>query len=88
MTNTTDSIAKGKQKTNAELAADTKKALEKMKGGKQVKVSIPAILANQLTKNLFVCVNDVHIYIPVDGEEHSVPEAHAKVVKEMLKNLK
>ena len=84
--NTTGSIAK--PKSNAELANETKAALAKMKSGKEVKVSIPAALQPQLGPNLFLCVNNVALHVPVDGEDHSVPEPHAKQLKEYLKNLK
>lgn len=88
MSNTTESITKPKPKTSAELAEETQKVLAKMKTGKQVKVSIPTILQNQLGENLYVGVNGIAVHVPVDGEDHSIPEPHAIQVKEMLKNLK
>ena len=88
MPNTTETITKPKKKTSAELSAETKKALDKMKTGKHVKVSIPTILQKQLGALHFVQVNGVALNIPVDGEDHSVPEPHAIQVKQMLKNLK
>lgn len=84
--NTTASITK--PKSNAELAAETKAALAKMKGGKKVEVSIPTALQPQLGANLYVAVNGIHVYVPVDGEDHPIPEPHAIQVKQMLKNLK
>lgn len=84
--NTTETVKA--PKTNADLAAETKAALAKMKSGKKNMVSIPSILQAQLGANLFVQVNGVHVHVPVDGEEHPIPEPHAKQVKEMLKNLK
>jgi len=83
--NTTASVKKSK--TNAELAAETKKALDKFKNGKKVKVSIPTILKAQLGDTVYVAVNGVAVHVPVDGEEHPVPEPHAEQVKYMLKNL-
>lgn len=85
-TNTTASVSK--PKTNADLANETKEALKRFKGAKQVQVSIPSILQAQLGANQFIQVNGVHVNVPVDGEEHPIPEPHAKVLKEMLKNLK
>lgn len=87
-TNTTASINKPKQKTNAELAAETKKAQKAFGNAKKVKVSIPSVLAGQLGSTQFIGVNGVHVNVPVDGEDYEIPEPHAQVLKEMLKNLK
>lgn len=84
--NTTATVTKAK--TNADLANETKEALAKIEGSKTVKVSIPAILQPQLGAEQYVAINGVGIYVPVDGEDHSVPEPHALQLKEMLKNLK
>lgn len=85
--NTTASM-KGKGKTNAQLAEDTKKLQRNFKDAKKVKVSIPSVLEAQLGKNMFVGINGVSITIPVDGEEYEVPEPFAQHVKQTLKNLK
>lgn len=87
--NTTASIhAHNKQKTNAQLAAEVKVAKKKFEGEKTVKVSIPSALSGQLGSTQYVAVNGVHVNVPVDGEEYDIPETHANVLKEMLRNLK
>lgn len=85
-TNTTANLSK--PKSNADLANETKAALAKMKSGKEVKVSIPSILQAQLGANHYVAINGVGVHVPVDGEDHAVPEPHAKQLKAMLKDLK
>lgn len=87
LVNTTQSL-KAPFKTNAELAAETKRAVSKFKGEKTTKVSIPSVLQTKLGPNQFISVNGVSVTIPVDGEEHPIPATHAAHLKEYLKNLK
>jgi len=74
-------------KTSAELAEENKKALEYFKGAKKVKVSIPSALAKELGAVLYAAVNNVGVYVAVNGEDHEIPEPHAIQIKEMLKHL-
>lgn len=84
--NTTASIAT--TKTNAQLSKEIAEAKKRLEGEKLVKVSIPAVLQGQLGAVQYVAVNGVHVNVPVDGEEHAIPESLAKALKDMLKNLK
>jgi len=83
--NTTTSM---RQKTNAELANETKVALKRFENEKKVKVRIPAVLAERLGPVQYVSINGVSVNIPVDGEEHEVPESHAQLVNQMMNDLK
>lgn len=85
--NTTTSL-KGHNKTNAELAAETKKAVKAFSNEKTEKVSIPAVLQPKLGPLQFLSINGVSVNVPVDGEEYDIPKSHAKLLKEYLRNLK
>jgi len=84
--NTTASMRK--DKSNADLANEVKRAQAHFKGQKKVKVSIPSVLSAKLGNILFVGVNGVSINVPVDGEDHDVPEVFALHIKQILKDLK
>jgi len=84
--NTTQTMKR--DKSNSELANEVKRAQAQFKGQKKVKVAIPAVLANKLGAVLFVGINGVSINVPVDGEDHDVPEVFAKHIKQILKDLK
>lgn len=84
--NTTKSIG-STGKTSAELAEENKKALAFFKDAKKVKVSIPTALAKEIGAVLYAAVNNVGVYVAVNGEDHDVPEPHALQIKEMLKHL-
>lgn len=86
--NTSESLKKPAKKTNAQLNAEANILKEAFKNGKQVEVAIPKAFVPVLTDQLFVAVNGVHLYVPVDGNKHPVPEAHALVIEEMIRNLK
>lgn len=87
--NTTENIANpNKQKSNAQLAEEVKAAKKKFGKEKLVTVAIPSALQGQLGDTQFVSVNGVYVNVPVDGEDHAIPETLANVLKEMLKNLK
>lgn len=85
--NTTTSL-KGHNKTNAELTAETKKAIAKFKGEGTEKVSIPAVLQPKLGPIQFLSINGVSVNVPVDGDEYEIPKSHAKLLKEYIRNLK
>jgi hypothetical protein len=74
--------------TNAQLSLETKKISAKFKEEKKVKVSVPKAFQKQLGPSLFVGINGSSLYIPVDGEDHEVPESFAKHVKKYIKDLK
>lgn len=87
--NTTSSMKSiNKEKSNAQLTAEIKAAKEKLTKGKMVAVSIPSVLQNHFGSHAFVQVNGSYVNIPVDGEEYSIPEPLANVLKESLRNLK
>lgn len=75
-------------KTNAQLAQETKIAQAKFKSQKKVTVNIPTVLASKLGSIAFFSVNGVSVNIPVDGEDHQVPEVFGQHVKQVLKDLK
>lgn len=84
--NTTASLKP--EKTNSDLAKEVARAQVAFKGQKKVKVSIPSVLASKLGNILFVGVNGVSINVPVDGEDHEIPEIFAQHIKQILKDLK
>lgn len=85
--NTTKSL-RSHNKTNAELAKETKDAQKKFKNEKLEKVSIPAVLQPKLGPLQFLSINGVSVNVPVDGEEYEIPKSHAKLLKEYIRNLK
>ena len=85
--NTTKSL-RGHNKTNAELAKETKDAQKKFKNEKLEKVSIPAVLQPKLGPLQFLSINGVSVNVPVDGEEYEIPKSHATLLKEYIRNLK
>lgn len=86
MTNTTETLKKGK--SNGELAKETKEAVKKFKGEKTVKVAIPTVLVPKIGNVLFLSINGVSVNVPVDGNEHDIPQTHANHLKQYLKDLK
>lgn len=84
--NTTSSVNKPNV-TDADLQKQIVALGSAFKAEKQVKVNIPKGLAKNVGPTLFVGINGVNLVIPVDGEDHSVPETFASHVKEYLKNL-
>lgn len=77
-----------KKLNNSELGLEIKRINDELKQEKKVKVSIPAAFTNSLGPSLFVGVNGSAIYIPVDGEDHEVPETIANHVKQYIKGLR
>lgn len=74
--------------SDAELKKQTEKAQKAFEKEKLVTVSVPSAFEPKLGKNWFIGVNGVSITIPVDGEDHEVPEVFARHIKQALKNLK
>lgn len=83
--NTTESMKKA---SNADLANETKEALKKFKGEKEVSVSIPSVLEPKLGPVQFISINGISVNVPVDGEDHKIPQSHADFLKQFLKELK
>ena len=77
-----------KSLSNADLSLEIKRLKAEIANEKKVKVNIPAVFQRQLGPSLFVGVNGNEVIIPVDGEDHLVPETLANHVKEYIKNLK
>lgn len=84
--NTTDSMKASK--TNAQLANEVKVAQAKFKSDAKGTVNIPAALAGKLGSIHFASINGVSVNIPVDGEDHEVPQVFVKHIKNFLKDLK
>lgn len=84
--NTTTTMKKAK--SNADLANETKSALKKFEGEKEVSVSIPSVLEPKLGAVQFISINGVSVNVPVDGEDHKIPASHAAFLKQYLKELK
>lgn len=77
-----------KSLSNSDLTVEIKRLKAEIAKEKKVKVSIPAVFQKQLGPSLFVGVNGNEVVIPVDGEDHLIPETLAAHVKEYIKNLK
>lgn len=83
--NTTDSI-KGsptKKVTKEEMEASIKRHEPILGKQKVMKISIPKSMSKILQDPLYISVNGVSMSIPIDGEEHLIPEVlynHAKRV--------
>lgn len=74
--------------TNAQLQTEVKRMAASFKKEKKVAVSIPKAFQKQLGPSLFVGINGSSMYVPVDGEDHEVPESFAKHIKKYVKELK
>lgn len=84
--NTTKSINKP-QTTDQDLQKQVNELGGLFAEEKKVKVSIPTALEKSIGSELFLGINGVSLVVPVDGEDHEIPETFAKHLKEFLKNL-
>jgi hypothetical protein len=73
--------------SEGEMSRDVKRAAAALKAKKKVKISIPKQMAPILGDILISCINGACIRVPVDGEEHEIPEPYKEVIRNSLKTV-
>lgn len=89
--NTTESVKeaqKGKKPTKADIEKSITKYESVLGKQKVMKLSIPKAMSSVLQNPLFVSVNGVSMVIPIDGEEHWIPEVLYNHAVSVINNAK
>jgi hypothetical protein len=73
--------------SEGEMSRDVERAARALKAKKKVTVNIPKQLAPTVGDIMISCINGACIRVPVDGEDHEIPEPYAKIIKESLKTV-
>jgi hypothetical protein len=73
--------------SEGEMSRDVERAAKALKAKKKVTVNIPKQLAPTVGDVMISCINGACIRVPVDGEDHDIPEPYAKIIKDSLKTV-
>lgn len=73
--------------SEAEMKRDVDRAAKALKAKKKKSIMIPKQLAPIVGDTMIACINGACIRVPVDGEEHDIPEPFVKIIKDSLKTV-
>lgn len=79
--------AGGNKMTEAQMAREEQDVAKILGEMKYVTVSIPKQFIPMLGESLPCFINGAKIVVPVDGEDHEIPEPYLEVIKNSLKYI-